>query len=59
LPDGARAVRESSVRLYMPHDLAAMLRRAGFADVELFGGIKGDRLELDSGRCIAVARRPA
>jgi SAM-dependent methyltransferase len=58
LEDGRRVEKESAVRLYMPHDLAAMLRAAGFADVVLYGDVNREPLRLDSPRCIAVARRP-
>ena len=51
--------RRTSVRLYLPSTLAEMLRRAGFAEVELYGNTQGERLGLDHLRCIAVARRPA
>jgi ubiquinone/menaquinone biosynthesis C-methylase UbiE len=58
--DGVERVRhESSVRLYMPDAVAAMLRSVGFTDVELLGGIAGEPLTIDSARLIAVARRPA
>jgi predicted RNA methylase len=57
-PDGRRVVRHSSLRLYLPHDLADLLRACGFVDVEFHGGVRGERLSLDSPRCVAVARRP-
>jgi SAM-dependent methyltransferase len=57
--EGVEKVRhESSVRLYMPDAVVAMLRSVGFADVELHGGIAGERLTIDSARLIALARRP-
>jgi SAM-dependent methyltransferase len=59
LPDGSRRVRHSTVRLYLPVDLASLLRSVGFADVRFLGGIDGQPLELDSPRCIAIARRPS
>ncbi|MBI3724482.1 class I SAM-dependent methyltransferase [bacterium] len=59
LPGGERVERSSSVRLYLPHSLREMLERAGFEDVSLHGSVRGEALELDSPRCIAVARRPA
>ena len=58
LPDGRRRERQSLVRLYLPHELAGLLAAAGFADVEFFGGTDGRPLDLDSPRCIALARRP-
>lgn len=58
LPDGTRRVRRSVIRLYLPFDLAELLRSAGFADVTFVGGIDGQPLSLDSPRCVAIARRP-
>jgi hypothetical protein len=57
-PDGRRTVRRTAVRLYLPHTLAEMLERSGFADVTFHGGVRGEALALDSPRCILVARRP-
>jgi SAM-dependent methyltransferase len=58
LADGSRRVRRSVVRLYLPADLAGLLRSVGFTDISFQGGIDGQPLTLDSPRCIAVARRP-
>lgn len=59
LPDGNVVDKEESVvRLYLPHTLADMLEAAGFRDVELFGDVTGRPLELDSPRCILLARKP-
>lgn len=58
LPDGRRSVRNSRVRLYLPHALADLLREAGFVDVEFFGGVRGEPLTTDAARCICVASRP-
>jgi SAM-dependent methyltransferase len=58
LPSGERVVHSSAVRLYQPHDLAALLARAGFEGVRFFGDVNDEPLALDSPRCIAVARRP-
>ena len=58
LPDGRRVERTSRVRLYLPNTLVEMLRACGFADVELFGSVDTEPLDLDSPRCICVARRP-
>lgn len=58
LPDGGMVVRPSAVRLYMPHDMRAAFERAGFEEVALYGSTAGERLALDSPRCIVVGRRP-
>lgn len=57
-PDGGRVVRHSALRLYLPHDLAAMLELSGFDEIAFHGGVRGETLSPDSPRCIAVARRP-
>jgi SAM-dependent methyltransferase len=57
-PDGRRVERPSTLRLYMPDRLVALLAAVGFVDVRLFGGVDGQPLTLDSPRCILVARRP-
>jgi SAM-dependent methyltransferase len=59
VPNGERVHHESTVKLYLPDAVAALLARAGFVDVTLFGDVRGGALELDSPRCIAVARRPS
>ena len=59
MPDGKRKESASRLRLYMPHQIAAMLRTAGFSEIELLGGISGEPLGLDSSRCIAIATREA
>lgn len=55
---GRASSRSSSVKLYAPHQLAELFERAGFRDVELFGGVDGAPLALDSSRCVALGRRP-
>lgn len=58
LPDGRRVEHESTVRLYLPHSLAELVRRAGFVDVVLHGELDASPLGLDSRRCIVTATRP-
>jgi SAM-dependent methyltransferase len=58
-PDGRRDVRHSSLRLYLPHALAQLLGEVGFAEVSFHGGVRGERLSIDSPRCIAQARKAA
>jgi SAM-dependent methyltransferase len=53
------AEHDSSVRLYMPDAIAAMLARVGFVEVELLGDLSGAPLDLDSPRLVATARRPS
>jgi hypothetical protein len=44
--------------MYMPHELMALIRRAGFVDVRLFGGVDGAAFERTSPRCVISARKP-
>jgi SAM-dependent methyltransferase len=59
LPDGRRVLRQSSLRTYLPDALARMLRSVGFDNPVFFGDLDGRPLEIDSPRCIALARRPS
>jgi 2-polyprenyl-3-methyl-5-hydroxy-6-metoxy-1,4-benzoquinol methylase len=58
-PDGRREQRNVSIRMYLPHEIVGLLRGCGFEDVELFGSIEGEAFDLDTPRCIAVARKPS
>jgi SAM-dependent methyltransferase len=58
LPDGSRRERRSVVRLYLPNQLADMLREVGFADVQFYGDTRAQPLTLDSPRCVLVGTRP-
>lgn len=57
-PDDREHVKHSATRIYLPHDLAGLLRTAGFKNVELYGSYDGSPFALDSPRCILVARKP-
>jgi len=59
LPDGRRKSWPSSVRLYMPHEVARLLVECGFIEVEMYGDVRGGVLAMDSQRLILRARRPA
>ena len=58
LPDGRVVRHPSAMRLYMPWQVAAMLREAGFSDIRLLGSLAGEPIALGSQRLIALARRP-
>lgn len=58
MPDGSEMVHDTSLKMYLPDDIVDSLQLCGFVDVEVFGSISGDSLELDSERCIFIARRP-
>jgi len=57
-PDGRRVVKDLAVRMYMPHELVAMLRQCGFIDIELFGSVEKEPMDRLSRRCIVVSRKP-
>ena len=59
LPDGRRRTWPSSVRLYMPHEVARLLGSVGFTEIEMYGDDRGSPPMLDSQRLILRARRPA
>lgn len=58
LPDRLVPGRPSAVRLYMPHEVIALLHACGFADVVALGDERGQPLHLDSPRLILHARKP-
>lgn len=57
LPDGRRVERPSTVRMYTPDRLAALVASVGFEHVRVYGGIDRQAITLASPRCIVVARR--
>lgn len=59
-PGGARFdLTESDVRLYPPHELVRLLRRAGFTIEQSYGGLRDESLHWQrSPRQVWVARRP-
>lgn len=57
-PGRETATRETAVKMYMPHQLVGLMKGAGFADIELYGGPDREELTIQSMRCVAVGRRP-
>ncbi|CAM2010992.1 class I SAM-dependent methyltransferase [Acanthopleuribacter pedis] len=55
-PDGRRRSVDTSVRLYLPHELREHMEAAGFCEVQLFGAPDGTPLEGHHARCLAVGR---
>ncbi len=55
--DGRAECATYSIRLYTVPELVAALRRAGFAQVEAWGGLDGTPYRLDSPRTVLRARR--
>ena len=56
--DGRRVERPSTIKLYTPDQLVALLEGTGFIGARVFGGVDGRPIALDSPRCIVIARRP-
>ncbi|MFO0660234.1 MAG: methyltransferase domain-containing protein [Polyangiaceae bacterium] len=60
LPNGPRHVREGVTKLYLPHQIAEMMRAVGFVDVELMGDANHPErgMWLDAPRCIVIGAKP-
>lgn len=55
-PRGGEPVTAAyDARVYAAHEVRAVLARAGFADIELYGGLGGEPLSLET-RLVAVAQ---
>ena len=50
--------RRSSIKIFNGAEIRALLRSAGFRDIELFGSPPPDRLTRHSQRLIAIGKRP-
>ena len=57
LPDGRTALREASLRLMLPHTLAALCEGAGLRVLRALGDHEGGPLTPRSPRCILVTER--
>lgn len=55
LQEENRSLGETGLRLYSPHELYRMLRPERWSRVELFGGLDGSPITLDSPRIVLVA----
>ncbi len=53
-----RVERESTLRLYTPDRIVALLESVGFVDVLLYGDLDRAPLALERPRCIALGARP-
>lgn len=56
-PDGRRDVRHVAVRMFLPHELARLLERAGFEVLDLLGHADGRPFERETPRLVMLARR--
>ncbi|MET0938151.1 MAG: class I SAM-dependent methyltransferase [Gaiellaceae bacterium] len=56
--DGQRQTHAYRLRVYSVTELAAMLREAGFAEVEAYGGLDGSELSERAWRLALVAKVP-
>lgn len=59
LPDGQRIEQPSTLKLYSPDRMVALLAQVGFVDLQVYGGLDSRPIALDSPRCIVVGRKPA
>jgi SAM-dependent methyltransferase len=57
-PGGRVTERSGESRLYMPCDIAAMLRACGFKNIRLMADIRGGAVTVDSPRFICLAEKP-
>lgn len=44
-------------KIYLPHQIKELLIDAGFKKIDLYGSIKGEKLNVNSPRCIAIATK--
>ena len=58
ITDKQRVERHSTLRLYTPDRLAALLASVGFVNLQVFGGVDAAPIALDRPRCIVVGARP-
>ena len=58
-PNGERRTFNSEVRLYLTHTLVEMFETCGFKVLDIFGSENGEPIQIDSMRCIILARREA
>jgi SAM-dependent methyltransferase len=56
-PDGRTLTKDTTLRVYLPHTIAGLLKSCGFVDVSMFGGIEFEPLKIDSPRCVITARK--
>lgn len=58
-PDGRRTEHRHSVRVYALTELTCMLAEGGLSTREVYGGLDGSPLTLDSMRVVVVSEKPA
>jgi SAM-dependent methyltransferase len=58
ITNNRRVERHSTLRLYTPDRLAALLASVGFINLEIYGGVDSAPISLDRPRCIVVGARP-
>ena len=57
IEDGTATTFRFDIRFYSGQELKALLLKAGFSDVRLYGGYDGRQYGLDAERLVAVARK--
>ncbi|MBD3169340.1 MAG: methyltransferase domain-containing protein [candidate division Zixibacteria bacterium] len=56
--DGIEKKHEMTIRLYSYHELAIMMERAGFIDIEGYGSIKDEPINKDSNGMLILGVKP-
>lgn len=59
LPTGELIERPSSIKMYLPHQLRALVQAAGFSQIKCYGDLQGQPLNAQSPRCIITAIKPS
>ncbi|HEY9777845.1 MAG TPA: class I SAM-dependent methyltransferase [Planktothrix sp.] len=57
MPEGKVIVKDTSLRLYMPHSIVEMFEQCHFKDVRVYADFNRGAVTLESPRCIFVGRK--
>ncbi len=57
LKEGREEIRDIELRMYSCHELVAMFRKAGFADIETYGSLKDEPVSADRPALIVIGTR--
>ncbi len=58
LSDGNRIILDTRIKMYLPHQIADMLRSCGFENIQFWGSTRREPLSRKSSRVIASCRKP-
>ncbi len=56
-PDGTKKTKQGTTKIYLPHQLKAMLLEVGFKSVECYGDLFFGPLTADCPSCYLVAKK--